>query len=288
MSGTPEGTAQQHSQPDRDAQEAERTAGMKQLEAEVLGCPKCPLAQTRTHAVPGSGNYASVVMFVGEGPGFDEDRQGLPFVGRSGRFLNENLERIGIRREDVYITNIVKCRPPNNRDPEPNEIAACSDYLTRQLDLINPRIIVTLGRHSMGRWLPGASITKVHGQRKNIGRGRVLLPMFHPAAALRNEEWRAQFEKDIAQLPALIERARNANEAARRGDALPAGVPHPGDPDYVDPAAPPPPGEEADADVETEDAAQEQSAQETQSRTRGRGKKRGGGDPAEGGQLSLL
>jgi DNA polymerase len=216
----------------------ERTAELKAIEAEIKGCPKCRLAQTRTNAVPGDGSYASVVLFVGEGPGFEEDKQGKPFVGRSGRFLTENLERIGIKRADVFITNVVKCRPPENRDPMPDEIEICTgNYLTRQIALINPRIIVTLGRHSMNRWLPGASITKIHGQVKNIGRGRVLLPMFHPAAALRNDAWRIEFEKDIAVLPRLIERAVRANEAAAGGDALPAGVPHPGDPDYVDPAS---------------------------------------------------
>jgi DNA polymerase len=173
-------------------------------------------------------------MFVGEGPGAEEDAQGRPFVGRSGQFLTRSLEKAGIRRAEVYITNVVKCRPPKNRDPEPNEIEACSGYLDRQLALINPRILVTLGRHSMQRWFPGASITKIHGQVKNIGRGRIALAMFHPAAALRNPQWQADFEKDLERLPGLIERAKRANEAAARGEALPAGVPHPGDDDYVE------------------------------------------------------
>lgn len=209
-----------------------RISGMQQIESEVHVCTRCPLAQTRTHAVPGYGNYLSVVLFVGEGPGFDEDQQGRPFVGRSGQYLTQTLERVGVRRADVFITNIVKCRPPNNRDPEPGEIAACSDFLTRQVEWINPRIIVTLGRHSMARWLPGASITRVHGQVKNVGRGRVVLPMYHPAAALRNPAWKAEFERDMETLPRLIERAERANEAAARGEALAAGVPHPGDADY--------------------------------------------------------
>lgn len=217
---------------------AERATALKELEAEVRVCLLCKLAHTRTHAVPGDGSFTSVVLFVGEGPGFDEDKQGLPFVGRSGRFLTDNLERVGIARADVYITNIVKCRPPENRDPEPDEIAACADYLSRQVALINPRIIVTLGRHSMNRWLPGASITRIHGQVKNIGHGRALLPMFHPAAALRNPAWRVEFEKDIEKLPALIARAQRANEAAARGEAPPAGAPHPGDDDYSAPDAP--------------------------------------------------
>ena len=205
---------------------------MHALEQEVCTCPKCPLAATRTKAVPGYGNYNAVVMFVGEGPGFEEDRQGRPFVGRSGQFLTEMLNSVGIRREDVYITNVVKCRPPDNRDPLPNELAACSDYLTRQVALINPRIIVTLGRFSMARWFPGAAISKIHGQVRNIGQGRAALAMFHPAAALRNPQWAAAFKQDIQLLPKLVERAVKANAAAVRGEALPAGVPHPGDPDY--------------------------------------------------------
>jgi DNA polymerase len=215
---------------DLNADKSDRVAvEMKQLEEEVRGCPLCPLATTRTHAVPGEGPYDAVVMFVGEGPGADEDAQGRPFVGRSGQFLTRMLENTGIRRDEVYITNIVKCRPPQNRDPQPNEIFACAGYLDRQIALINPRIIVTLGRHSMQRWFPGESITKVHGQVRNIGHGRVALAMFHPAAALRNPKWRDDFEKDMQRLPGLIERAKKANAAALRGEALPAGAPHSGD-----------------------------------------------------------
>lgn len=220
------------SEPTNDGHAAAKHALMQQLEAEVRVCQRCPLAQNRTLAVPGEGNYQSVVMFVGEGPGFEEDRKGRPFVGRSGKFLTEMLKRVGIQREDVYITNVVKCRPPENRDPLPQEVEACSDYLTRQVEQINPRIIVTLGRFSMRRWFPTGSITQLHGQVRNIGRGRVALAMFHPAAALRNPQWEAEFSKDIQVLPKLIARAINANAAAARGEALPAGAPHPGDPDY--------------------------------------------------------
>jgi len=205
---------------------------MQALEQTIGGCQKCALAQGRTHAVPGYGKLNTVVMLVGEGPGFEEDKQGRPFVGRSGQFLTEMLHSVGIRREDVYITNVVKCRPPDNRDPLPAELAACSDYLTSQIALINPRIIVTLGRFSMARWFPGAAITKVHGQIRNIGQGRVALAMFHPAAALRNPQWAIEFKKDLQLLPKLVERAIKANAAAARGEALPAGVPHPGDLDY--------------------------------------------------------
>ncbi len=131
-----------------------------------------------------------------------------------------------------YITNVVKCRPPNNRDPLPEELESCAAYLERQVALVNPRIIVTLGRFSMRRWFPDASITRVHGKVRNIGLGRVAMAMFHPAAALRNPQWRVEFEQDMQSLPGLIARAQRANEAAQRGTGLPAGVPHPGDPDY--------------------------------------------------------
>jgi DNA polymerase len=213
-----------------------RVAGLAAIGAAVETCERCVLAATRTHAVPGEGNPNAVVMFVGEGPGGDEDRQARPFVGQSGQYLTSVMESVGIRRADVFITNVVKCRPPGNRDPLPAELDACSDYLERQIELVNPRIIVTLGRFSLHRWFPGASITRVHGQIRNIGHGRVALAMFHPAAALRDPARRADFAKDLSKLPPLIERAKRANEAARRGEALPAGVPHPGDADYLAPA----------------------------------------------------
>lgn len=210
-----------------------RLEAMQRLEAEVLACRRCPLAQTRTCAVPGEGSLNAVAMFVGEGPGAGEDRQGRPFVGRSGQFLTDTLAQLGIARSEVYITNVVKCRPPQNRDPLPVELDACSDYLTRQVAIINPRIIVTLGRFSMRRWFPEGAITQIHGRVRNIGRGRIALAMFHPAAALRNPAWQSAFTADMAKLPALIERAQRANAAAARGEALLAGAPHPGDDDYV-------------------------------------------------------
>ena len=213
----------------------DRAASLRAIEEEIRSCQQCPLAETRTFAVPGEGDLNAVVMFVGEGPGHDEDKNGRPFIGRSGRFLIETLQNAGLRREDVYITNVVKCRPPQNRDPAPSELKACAGYLTRQVEIINPRIIVTLGRFSMRRWFAQGTITRIHGRVKNIGRGRVAVAMYHPAAALRNPQWRAAFEQDFAQLPALIARAKRANEAAQRGAARPAGVPHPGDMDY-DPA----------------------------------------------------
>ena len=226
-----------------DESHVERAQRLTALNAEVAVCRRCALATTRTQAVPGEGNVDAVVMFVGEGPGFEEDRQGRPFVGRSGQYLTETLSKVGIRRKDVYITNVVKCRPPDNRDPQPAELAACDDYLARQVEIINPRIVVTLGRFSMRRWFKEGGITKIHGKITNIGRGRVAIAMFHPAAALRNPQWRVEFERDMQLLPALIARAERANAAAARGEALPAGVPHPGDADYV-----PPPADDVDDD----------------------------------------
>jgi uracil-DNA glycosylase len=211
---------------------------MEAVAAAIRSCDRCALARTRTQAVPGEGDPSAVVMFVGEAPGFEEDRQGRPFVGRSGQYLTQVLQSAGIDRNDVFITNVVKCRPPDNRDPLPQELEACSGYLEQQVALINPRIIVTLGRFSMRRWFPDGSITRIHGQIRNIGCGRVALAMFHPAAALRNPQWQEAFTQDMRKLPPLIERAKRANRLADQGETLPAGVPHPGDPDFVPTARP--------------------------------------------------
>ena len=136
---------------------------------EIQVCQACILSQGRTNAVPGSGPEDAEIMFIGEGPGFHEDRQGEPFVGAAGKYLEELLEQIGIERNDVYITNVVKCRPPGNRDPQPDEVSACKTYLDKQIDLIRPRLVVTLGRFSMQRYFPGASISRIHGQPKRVG-----------------------------------------------------------------------------------------------------------------------
>ncbi len=143
--------------------EAERQAALDAIGAEVAACTRCPLHRTRTRAVPGEGTAATEVMFVGEGPGFNEDRQGRPFVGQAGALLDELLGSVGWSREEVFITNVVKCRPPENRDPEPEEIAACAPFLTRQLAALDPALVVTLGRFSMARFNPGARIGQVHG-----------------------------------------------------------------------------------------------------------------------------
>src|SRR5207248_4328274 len=150
---------------------------------EVRGCLLCALARGRTQAVPGEGNPLSDVLFVGEGPGGREDATGRPFVGPAGQLLTELLRAIGWDRSEVFITNVVKCRPPGNRDPQPEEIAACSDYLSRQTALIKPRVVVTLGRYSLSRFLPGQPISKIHGVPRKVGSVTVF-PMYHPAAAL--------------------------------------------------------------------------------------------------------
>lgn len=180
---------------------------LRQITRVVRDCTRCPLHQGRTRAVPGEGPARAAIMFIGEGPGFNEDKQGRPFVGASGKFLEELLHGIGYKREDVFIANVVKCRPPNNRDPEAEELAACKDYLDRQVELINPNVIVTLGRFSMYRYFPGASITKIHGQAQRAG-NRLIVPMFHPAAALHQPKWRPLLIEDFQKLPGYIEEAR--------------------------------------------------------------------------------
>jgi uracil-DNA glycosylase family 4 len=184
---------------------------LEQLEEAVRVCTLCPLFQGRTQAVPGEGPLNADIMFIGEGPGFHEDRQGRPFVGAAGQFLEELLASIGMTREQVYITNVVKCRPPGNRDPLPNEISACEPYLERQIQLIRPKIIVTLGRFSMYRYFPGASISKIHGQPKRVG-NVLVVPMFHPAAALHQPKWRPLVEADFKKLPQFIAEAEGFDE----------------------------------------------------------------------------
>ncbi len=180
---------------------------LEDVAARVRVCTRCELYRSRTHAVPGEGNARAEVMFVGEGPGWHEDRQGRPFVGPAGQFLNEMLEKIGLKREDVFITNVVKCRPPGNRDPLPDEIAACAPYLDEQIAAIQPRVIVTLGRYSMARWFPSEKISRIHGQPRRFGE-YVVVPMYHPAAALHQPALKSLVEQDMAKLPAILEEAR--------------------------------------------------------------------------------
>lgn len=180
---------------------------LTQIAAEVSVCTKCVLHYSRKHAVPGEGRPDAEIMFIGEGPGFYENEQGRPFVGPAGKFLDELLQRAGLKREDVFITNVVKCRPPGNRDPQPEELVACDDYLERQLQAINPRIIVTLGRFSMAKFLPNARISDVHGKALWVN-GRLIIPMYHPAAALHQPSLKATVIEDFSRLPTYLEMAR--------------------------------------------------------------------------------
>lgn len=176
---------------------------LKELQ-ENLRSKDMPLKKTATTLVFGEGNIDTKVMLIGEAPGFHEDQQGRPFVGNAGILLNKLLLRAGLKREDVYITNVVKYRPPDNRDPEPKEIEAFLPYLIRQIEIINPTIIVTLGRFSMNHFLPKEKISYVHGQAHNIN-GRIVVPMFHPAAALRATSVMQQIETDFEKLAQILQ-----------------------------------------------------------------------------------
>ncbi len=191
-------------------------ATLEEIAAEVRQCLKCELSRTRTHAVPGAGNPNARVMLIGEAPGWHEDQQGLPFVGAAGKFLNELLAAAGLDRDDVFITNVVKCRPPGNRDPLPDEILACAPYLDRQIAAIDPDVIVTLGRFSMAKWFPGERISKIHGQPRRDGE-RLIVPMYHPAAALHQSALKATIEQDFAKLPKYLEEVER--ERAKRLEA---------------------------------------------------------------------
>ncbi len=189
----------------------------------VRNCTDCPLHRGRTHAVPGEGNPSAELMFIGEGPGFHEDRQGRPFVGPAGHLLEGLLASIGANREDAFIANMVKCRPPDNRDPEPAEITACGKYLERQIELVNPKLIVTLGRFSLGRFFPGESVTRARGKLRQKD-GRRIFPVLHPAAALRRPELRKTLVEDFRAIAGILE-----------ADALP----DPTEPDSGPPKEPP-------------------------------------------------
>jgi uracil-DNA glycosylase family 4 len=194
---------------------------LAQIADEARACTRCPLHARRTQAVPGEGNPLSDVLLVGEGPGAREDATGQPFVGPAGQLLNELLGSIGWERGDVFIANVVKCRPPGNRDPEPAEIAACTPYLGRQEAALDPAVVVTLGRHSLQRYLPGARIGAVHGQLRRAGAGRWVFPMYHPAAALHQSSLRETLFRDIRRLPAALLAAREAIEEERLASVRP-------------------------------------------------------------------
>lgn len=194
------------------------TPELEQLYQEIIYCQKCILSQSRRNAVPGEGPQPAEIMFIGEGPGFHEDQQGRPFVGSAGKFLEELLASIGFGREDVYICNVIKCRPPGNRDPLPNEMEACQPYLDRQLALIKPKIVVTLGRFSMTRFFPNAKISTVHGRPRKI-EGVIYYPLYHPAAALHQPRWRPVVEEDFKRIPELLAQMERLPDEGPRENA---------------------------------------------------------------------
>ncbi len=182
----------------------------------IAGCHKCPLAPTRTHTVPGEGSPTAEIMFVGEGPGREEDLSGRPFVGRAGKFLDELIESLPMRREDVYIANVVKCRPPGNRDPERIEVETCSDYLTQQIETIDPLVIVPLGRHALGWFVSNPRITADHGKIMRH-ENRILMPLLHPSAGLRSSENARRLRESIHNIKeALLESIRIRHDADNR------------------------------------------------------------------------
>lgn len=195
-------------------------AALREIEAEVRSCTACALHKGRTRAVPGEGPVNAEIMFIGEAPGRNEDLQGRPFVGQAGKLLEELLDEIGLSRDDVWIGNVVKCRPPGNRDPQPEEIAACAGYLERQIELLQPKLIATLGRFSMEKFFPGARITRVHGQARRDG-SRVLIPLFHPAYVLRNMSAMPDAIRDIRKIPRLLERLEQVLSEEAAGTATP-------------------------------------------------------------------
>ena len=194
---------------------------LKQVAAEAAVCTRCNLHFSRKKAVPGEGPANAEIMFIGEGPGFHENEQGRPFVGAAGKFLEELLASIGLKREQVFIGNVVKCRPPSNRDPMPEELNACSEYLDRQIAAINPKVIVTLGRFSMARFLPNAKISEIHGQAFQV-KGHLVVPMFHPAAALHQPSLKPYVVEDFNRLPDLISQATASQKPAEVEDQKPA------------------------------------------------------------------
>ena len=244
--------------------EAERRIALEQIANEVRGCTRCRLHEQRTRAVPGEGNPDTEVVFVGEGPGFNEDREGRPFVGRAGALLVRLLASIGWRRDDVFITNVVKCWPPGNRDPAADEIAACAPFLHRQLEVLDPAVVVTAGKHSLGVFMPGARISQVHGTARPAdpatgARDALVFAMYHPAFALYDGSNRGTLETDIQGLPVTLQAARD-RRAARANDAhVPADDPPARDPEPVSPPTVTAPGPAAiPPDVTSDDVPSDQ------------------------------
>lgn len=192
---------------------------LEKIAEECCICQKCALASSRAQAVPGAGSRLAKIMFIGEGPGRNEDEQGLPFVGAAGKVLDSLLAGIGLKREEVFIANVVKCRPPQNRDPLPEEVLACAEYLNRQVSLIAPQLIVLLGRHSMERFLPGLKISLDHGRPKRRN-GQVYFPIYHPAAAIYRRELMNDLEKDFRKIPKILQIIEGEKSSALQQESL--------------------------------------------------------------------
>lgn len=195
-------------------------AQLARLYEEIAQCQACGLARSRNRTVPGDGSHIADILFIGEAPGFHEDQQGRPFVGPAGQFLDDLIASIGLRREDIYICNIIKCRPPQNRDPLPTEVLACRPWLDRQMQIIRPKIIATLGRFSLARYFPGQSISKIHGQERRRD-DVIYFPMYHPAAALHRGSLRQVIEEDMQKLIPLLEEAKKLAGATAGPRQLP-------------------------------------------------------------------
>lgn len=208
-----------------DANRAEKAAKLAEIAAQVKVCKACRLHEHARNGVPGAGKADAEILFIGEGPGENEDRQGLPFVGRSGQYLDYLLNLIELKRDQVFIANVVKHRPPENRDPLPDEIAACKPFLDQQLAVIDPLVIVTLGRFSMARYFPDRKITAIHGKPKYAD-NRAYYPLYHPAAALRNPSLRFDMEADIKRIPEVLAEVR---QRRAEGQSSPPSA-TPGDP----------------------------------------------------------
>jgi len=185
---------------------------LTELYAQIANCHRCEIAKYRTNAVPGEGPEDAEIVFIGEAPGWHEDQQGRPFVGPAGQLLDKLLVSIGLTRAQVYITNVIKTRPPNNREPLPVEIQNCQPWLDRQLELIRPKLIVTLGRYSLAHFIPNRSISQVHGRAQKKD-GVIIYAMYHPAAALHQQSLRKEIEADMLKIPALLAEARAMSRA---------------------------------------------------------------------------
>jgi uracil-DNA glycosylase family 4 len=187
-------------------------SSLTELYQQIALCVKCDIARLRTKVVPGEGAENAEIMFIGEAPGWHEDQQGRPFVGQAGQYLDRLLASIGLNRRQVYIANVIKCRPPDNREPLPTEIQNCQPWLDAQIELIKPKMIVTLGRYSMARYFPGKSISKIHGTAQKRD-GVIYYAMYHPAAALHQQSLKMAIEADMLKIPKLLAEASRIEEA---------------------------------------------------------------------------